>query len=41
VNLVPANLYKIGNKNAAVFPDPVIELANTSFPEMIIGIACF
>jgi len=29
----------MGNKNAAVFPDPVIELATTSLPDIITGIA--
>lgn len=28
----------IGNKNAAVLPDPVHELANTSFPANTTGI---
>lgn len=30
--------YIIGNKNAAVLPDPVHELAKTSLPFIIIGI---
>ena len=32
-------LCKIGRRKAAVFPEPVIELATTSLPDLITGIA--
>lgn len=37
-DLVLPNLYIIGNKNAAVLPEPVQELARTSLPANITGI---
>jgi hypothetical protein len=30
----------IGRRNAAVLPEPVIELATTSFPDEMTGIVC-
>ena len=33
-------LWMIGRRNAAVLPEPVIELATTSFPDEMTGIVC-